>query len=46
MLLNDCRSACEVVGLDAQLGLLYAIRPGHVFEEVPGSSVCRALRVP
>ena len=29
MLLNDCRSACEVVGLDAQLGSLHAVRPGR-----------------
>lgn len=29
MLMNDCRSACEAVGLDAQLGFLHAIRPGR-----------------
>jgi len=29
MLVNDCRSACEVVGLDAQLGSLHAVRPGR-----------------
>lgn len=29
MLMNDCRSACEVVGLDPQLGYLHAVRPGR-----------------
>lgn len=29
MLMNDCRSACEAVGLDAQLGFLHAVRPGR-----------------
>ena len=29
MLMNDCRSACEVAGLDAQLGFLHAVRPGR-----------------
>src|SRR5881397_3806091 len=29
MLLNDCRSACEAVGLDTQLGCLHAVRPGR-----------------
>ena len=29
MLMNDCRSACESVGLDAQLGFLHAVRPGR-----------------
>lgn len=29
MLMNDCRSAVESVGLDAQLGFLHAIRPGR-----------------
>jgi CRISP-associated protein Cas1 len=29
MLMNDCRSACETVGLDPQLGSLHAIRPGR-----------------
>jgi CRISPR-associated protein Cas1 len=29
MLMNDCRSACETVGLDAQLGFLHAVRPGR-----------------
>lgn len=30
ILLNDCRSACEVVGLDAQLGFLHVPRPGRM----------------
>lgn len=29
MLMNDCRSALESVGLDPQLGFLHAIRPGR-----------------
>jgi CRISPR-associated protein Cas1 len=29
MLMNDCRSACEATGLDAQLGFLHAVRPGR-----------------
>lgn len=29
MLMNDCRSACEAAGLDAQLGFLHAVRPGR-----------------
>ena len=29
MLMNDCRSALEIVGLDAQLGFLHAVRPGR-----------------
>lgn len=29
MLMNDCRSACETVGLDAQLGFLHTVRPGR-----------------
>ncbi len=29
MLMNDCRSALEVVGLDPQLGYLHAMRPGR-----------------
>ena len=29
MLMNDCRSAIEVVGLDPQLGFLHAVRPGR-----------------
>lgn len=29
MLMNDCRSACETVGLDAQLGFLHVVRPGR-----------------
>ena len=29
MLMNDCRSATESVGLDAQLGFLHAVRPGR-----------------
>lgn len=29
LLLNDCRSALEAVGLDAQLGFLHAVRPGR-----------------
>jgi CRISPR-associated protein Cas1 len=29
MLMNDCRSAVESVGLDPQLGFLHAIRPGR-----------------
>jgi CRISP-associated protein Cas1 len=29
MLMNDCRSACEIVGLDPQLGFLHAVRPGR-----------------
>jgi len=26
---NDCRSACEAVGLDPQIGCLHAVRPGR-----------------
>ena len=29
LLLNDCRSALETVGLDPQLGFLHAVRPGR-----------------
>lgn len=29
MLMNDCRSALEVAGLDPQLGFLHAVRPGR-----------------
>ncbi len=29
MLMNDCRSAAEAVGLDPQLGYLHAVRPGR-----------------
>jgi CRISPR-associated protein Cas1 len=29
MSMNDCRSAVEAVGLDAQLGFLHAVRPGR-----------------
>ena len=29
MWMNDCRSACEAAGLDPQLGLLHAVRPGR-----------------
>lgn len=29
MWMNDCRSACEAAGLDPQLGLLHALRPGR-----------------
>ncbi len=29
LLLNDCQSACETVGLDPQLGFLHALRPGR-----------------
>jgi CRISPR-associated protein Cas1 len=29
MLMNDCRSATESVGLDPQLGFLHAVRPGR-----------------
>ena len=29
MLMNDCRSALEAVGLDPQLGWLHAVRPGR-----------------
>lgn len=29
MLMNDCRSAVEAAGLDAQLGFLHAVRPGR-----------------
>lgn len=29
VLLHDCRSALEVVGLDPQLGFLHAVRPGR-----------------
>ncbi len=29
LLMNDCRSACEAAGLDAQLGFLHAVRPGR-----------------
>ncbi len=30
LLLNDCRSALEAVGLDPQLGFLHAVRPGRM----------------
>jgi len=30
VLLNDCRSACEAVGLDPQLGFLHVPRPGRM----------------
>lgn len=30
VLLHDCRSALEAVGLDPQLGFLHAVRPGRV----------------
>jgi CRISP-associated protein Cas1 len=29
MLMNDCRSACETVGLDSQIGSLHSVRPGR-----------------
>ncbi len=29
MLMNDCRSALEAIGLDPQLGFLHAVRPGR-----------------
>jgi len=29
LLMNDCRAACEGVGLDPQFGFLHAIRPGR-----------------
>ena len=29
MWMNDCRSACEAAGLDAQVGFLHAVRPGR-----------------
>jgi CRISPR-associated protein Cas1 len=29
MLMNDCRSGVESVGLDPQLGFLHAVRPGR-----------------
>ncbi len=29
MWMNDCRSACEAAGLDAQIGFLHAVRPGR-----------------
>jgi CRISPR-associated protein Cas1 len=29
MLMNDCRSALEAVGLDPQVGFLHAVRPGR-----------------
>lgn len=29
MLMNDCRSALETVGLDPQMGFLHAVRPGR-----------------
>lgn len=29
LLMNDCRSAVEAVGLDPQLGFLHAVRPGR-----------------
>lgn len=29
LLLNDCRSALETVGLDSQLGFLHTVRPGR-----------------
>lgn len=27
--MNDCRSACEVAGLDPQVGFLHTLRPGR-----------------
>ena len=30
MVMNDCRSALETVGLDPQLGFLHAVRPGRL----------------
>lgn len=29
VLMNDCRSACETIGLDPQLGFLHGVRPGR-----------------
>jgi CRISP-associated protein Cas1 len=29
MLMNDCRSACEAVGMDPQIGFLHTLRPGR-----------------
>jgi CRISP-associated protein Cas1 len=29
MWMNDCRSACEIAGLDPQVGTLHALRPGR-----------------
>jgi CRISPR-associated protein Cas1 len=29
LLMNDCRSAVECVGLDPQMGFLHAVRPGR-----------------
>jgi CRISP-associated protein Cas1 len=29
MWMNDCRSACEAAGLDPQVGVLHALRPGR-----------------
>jgi CRISP-associated protein Cas1 len=29
MWMNDCRSACEAAGLDPQVGVLHAVRPGR-----------------
>lgn len=29
LLMNDCRSACESVGLDPQIGFLHGVRPGR-----------------
>lgn len=29
MWMNDCRSACEACGLDPQVGVLHAVRPGR-----------------
>jgi CRISPR-associated protein Cas1 len=34
MQMNDCRSACEAAGLDAQLGFLHAVRPGRAALEL------------
>jgi len=48
MLMNDCRSALEAVGLDPQLGFLHAVRPGRAalaldLQEEFRSCVCDRL---
>lgn len=48
MSMNDCRSACEAAGLDAQLGFLHAVRPGRAalaldLQEEFRSTICDRL---
>jgi CRISP-associated protein Cas1 len=43
MLMNDCRSALESVGLDPQLGFLHAVRPGRAALELDLQEEFRAI---